>query len=498
MESDKLDSRKMAILNAIIRNYLETGEPVGSRTISKFTDLSLSSATIRNEMADLEELGYLVQPHTSAGRIPSEAGYRFYVDQLIDRYNLTQNEISELKAVLRQRQNELDAIMQTAVTLAARLTNYTALSVKPRQTRISVSRFEIMRLDSTTAVLIMLIGGIVKTKYIRSDRPIPQDAAMLLAGALNARLTGLTADEITMPILMEMERMLGEYDFLVSPVVKTVCETISVFDGGELRFEGINRLLAYPDYYDMDRLREMLALFEKKETLLEVLSEEAKGDDRVQVFIGRENVVKVMDNSTLIFKTVTQNGKPVGAIGVIGPTRMDYRRVIATIEGGLDPFGSGGGGTRQSGSGNGDIRAPRDGGRRKRTGRGTRRGKGARTEGPPGRDPQAEKGTRGSEKVPRSGEGEDRGGRRPGSQARGGVRQLPQAHPERTVRDLRERRFRHPLGTAPDHRQSPVRREVFGRGRGKGGRRAEHDPVQAPGDPRKARHPRVRRGGGDL
>ena len=330
---NRLNERKKLILKAIVDAHIANGEPVGSKYLTLNKQIACSSATIRNEMAELEEMGYLEQPHTSAGRIPSEAGYRFYVDQLIDRYNLTQNEISELKAVLRQRQNELDAIMQTAVTLAARLTNYTALSVKPRQTRISVSRFEIMRLDSTTAVLIMLIGGIVKTKYIRSDRPIPQDAAMLLAGALNARLTGLTADEITMPILMEMERMLGEYDFLVSPVVKAVCETISVFDGGELRFEGINRLLAYPDYYDMDRLREMLALFEKKETLLEVLSEEAKGDDRVQVFIGRENVVKVMDNSTLIFKTVTQNGKPVGAIGVIGPTRMDYRRVIATIEG---------------------------------------------------------------------------------------------------------------------------------------------------------------------
>ena len=330
---NRLNERKKLILKAIVDAHIANGEPVGSKYLTKFEDMKLSPATIRNEMADLEEMGYILQPHTSAGRIPSDKGYRFYVDQLIDRYNLTQNEISELKAVLRQRQNELDAIMQTAVTLAARLTNYTALSVKPRQTRISVSRFEIMRLDSTTAVLIMLIGGIVKTKYIRSDRPIPQDAAMLLAGALNARLTGLTADEITMPILMEMERMLGEYDFLVSPVVKAVCETISVFDGGELRFEGINRLLAYPDYYDMDRLREMLALFEKKETLLEVLSEEAKGDDRVQVFIGRENVVKVMDNSTLVFKTVTQNGKPVGAIGVIGPTRMDYRRVIATIEG---------------------------------------------------------------------------------------------------------------------------------------------------------------------
>ncbi len=328
----KLNERKKLILKAIVEAYIANGEPVGSKYLTTNKQIACSSATIRNEMAELEEMGYLEQPHTSAGRIPSEAGYRFYVDQLIDRYNLTQSEIDELKTALRQKRSELDAIMQTAAALAAKLTNYTALSVKPRQARITVNRFEIMRLDETTAVLIMLIGGTVKTKYIRSGRPIPPDAAMLLAGALNAKLTGLTADEITMPILMETERIMGEYDFLVSPVVKAVCETISVFDGGELRFEGINKLLSFPDYYDMDRLREMLALFEKKETLLEVLSDETRKDDQVQVFIGRENVVKVMDNSTLVFKTVSQNGRPVGAIGIIGPTRMDYRRVIATID----------------------------------------------------------------------------------------------------------------------------------------------------------------------
>jgi len=328
----KLNERKKLILKAIVDAHIANGEPVGSKFLTQNKQIACSSATIRNEMAELEEMGYLEQPHTSAGRIPSEAGYRFYVDQLIDRYNLAQSEIDELKSALRQRRSELDSIMQTAAALAAKLTNYTALAVKPRQARITVNRFEIMRLDEYTAVLIMLIGGVVMTKYIRSRSPIPPDAAMLLAGALNAKLTGLTADEINMPILMDMERCLGEYDYLVNPVVKAVCETISVFDGGELRFEGINKLLAFPDYYDMDRLREMLALFEKKEALLEVLSDEARKDDQVQVFIGRENVVKVMDNSTLIFKAVTQNGKAVGAIGIIGPTRMDYRRVIATID----------------------------------------------------------------------------------------------------------------------------------------------------------------------
>ncbi len=336
MEDRKKDlsERKKIILKAIVDAHIENGEPVGSKFLTGHKQISCSSATIRNEMAELEELGYLEQPHTSAGRVPSEAGYRFYVDWLIDRYNFTQSEIDELHRTLRQKQSELDAIMQTAVTLAARLTNYTALAIKPRQPRITVIRYELLRLDETTLVLIMVIGGIIKTKYVHANRPIPNDAVVTLSAVLNKYATGITAAEITLPMMMEMERIMGEHEYLVSPVIKAVCETISVFDGGELRFEGINRLLSYPEVYDMDRLRDMLALFEKKDALLEVLSEETTHtpDDRVQVYIGRENVVKVMDNSTLIFKAVRDHGKTVGAIGIIGPTRMDYRRVIATID----------------------------------------------------------------------------------------------------------------------------------------------------------------------
>ncbi len=329
---DELSDRKKLILKSIVDVHIRHGEPVGSKLLTQNKQISCSSATIRNEMAELEELGYLEQPHTSAGRIPSEAGYRFYVDWLIDQYNFTQSEITELQNSLHQKQNELDSIMQTAVTLASKLTNYTALSLKPRQQRITVTRYELMRLDETTLVLIMVIGSIVKTKYIRSNRSIPTEAAMLLASVLNEKATGITASEITLPMMMEMERMMGEFDYLVSPVVKAVCETISVFDGGEIRFEGINRLLSYPEFYDMDRLRDMLALFEKKEALLEVLSDEAQHGDGVQVFIGRENLVKVMDNSTLVFKAIVDHGQTVGAIGIIGPTRMDYGRVIATID----------------------------------------------------------------------------------------------------------------------------------------------------------------------
>ena len=335
-ENLKLSERKKLILKAIIDAHIENGEPVGSKYLTQNKQIAYSSATIRNEMAELEEMGFLEQPHTSAGRIPSELGYRFYVDALVERYNLTQHEMAELKRMMHTKQTELDSILQNAMRLAAKLTNYTAMALRPRMMRITVNRYELMRLDEYTLVLIMVIGQIIKTRLVRSQIPVPPEAGMQLANVLNECATGKTAEEITMPLLMYMEQQMGEYDFLVSPVIKGVCETITDFDGGEIRFEGINRLLSYPEYYDTDRLKEMLALFERKEDLVKILSEEAgqigPGSEDVQIFIGRENLVKIMDNSTLVFKTIRRRGTPVGAIGIIGPTRMDYKRVIATID----------------------------------------------------------------------------------------------------------------------------------------------------------------------
>ena len=329
---NKLSDRKKLILKAIVDAHIANGDPVGSKLLTRNELISCSSATIRNEMAELESMGYLEQPHTSAGRIPSEAGYRFYVDWLLDRYNLTRAEIDELKNSLQKKQSELDSIMQSALAVAAKLTNYTAISVRPKIEKITVSRYELMRLDDYSSMLIMLVGGVVKTKYLRSNTVISSEATHALAMILNMYAVGLTASDFTMPLIMEMEQHMGNYDFLVSPVVKAICMTLSEFDGGDLKIEGVNKLLSYPEFYNLERLREMLMLFEKKDDLLEIFSGKPTEPEKVQVYIGKENLVKVMDNSTLIFKAITNDGKTVGAIGVIGPTRMDYKRVIATID----------------------------------------------------------------------------------------------------------------------------------------------------------------------
>ena len=190
-------------------------------------------------------------------------------------------------------------------------------------------------------VLVMVTaGGAVRTQNIVSQQPVPEDVVKKLANLMNIRLTGITGDQMTLPLLMEIESAMGEYAFLVAPVVKCVCQTISSASGGEVKVEGVNRLLSYPEFYDIGKLREMLEVLERKEDLLQLVSGEnapmmlaGQQESGVQVYIGSENPVVTMDNSTLIFKPVLKNGKTVGALGVIGPKRMNYRRVISMIDG---------------------------------------------------------------------------------------------------------------------------------------------------------------------
>lgn len=339
-DDGSLSERKKMILKAIIDAHIENGEPVGSKYLTQGGKFSYSSATIRNEMAELEAMGYLEQPHTSAGRVPSEAGYRFYVDSLVDRYRMTQAEAEKLKSALREKQAELDGILDTAMKLAASMTNYTALAVRPRISSMTVRKFELVPVDESSMVLVMVTaGGAVRTQNIVSRRPVGEEALKKLANLLNIRLAGLSADQFTLPILMEIESAMGDDAFLVDPVVKSICQTISATSGGEIKIDGVNRLLSYPEFYDIGRLREMIAMFERKDELLSLISGDTapmmpagQPDDGVHVYIGSENPVIVMDNSTLVFKPVKRDGKTVGALGVIGPTRMNYTKVISMID----------------------------------------------------------------------------------------------------------------------------------------------------------------------
>lgn len=326
----ELSERKKIILKAIVDAHIHNGEPVGSKYLAEMTGLPCSTATIRNEMAELEEMGYLEQPHTSAGRIPSDSGYRFYVDSLLQGYHMTAQELDKINLLLRAKLSELDKILDHASKLASALTNYTGLAVKPKVS-IQISRFEVLYLNSRNLILVMLTTvGIARTKNFRLGFDIsPEDAAQL-ATVLNDCAANRSPEQITLPLIIEMEHRMGPNRRLVDPMIKCVYETLSDLDEGKLRIEGFNRLLQYPEYADINRLRALLDFLEQKEDILNIITSAKR--DHVNVCIGSESAVDIMSNSTLVFKMIKNRERVVGAIGILGPSRMDYSRVIAMID----------------------------------------------------------------------------------------------------------------------------------------------------------------------
>ncbi|NLE13193.1 MAG: heat-inducible transcription repressor HrcA [Clostridiales bacterium] len=350
----ELSERKKLILKAIIDAHIYAGEPIGSKYLTKDGRINYSSATIRNEMAELEELGYLEQPHTSAGRSPSEAGYRFYVDSLMESYQLTSQELRQVNATLGDKLTELDRLLDSASRVMAALINYTTLAVKPRPKRVVIAAFRTVWLaEDRFMLLIIMTSNIVSTKHVRTSTQVTPEQLMLLEDVLNRYLTRVSMDEITLPVIVEAEAAAGIAAHLVSPVMKCVYEVVNEISG-DLRFEGVNRLLQYPEYADIDRLRELLAVFERKEDIINVVSNSER--DITNIYIGSENEVEMMHRSTLVFKTITSGGRVIGAIGVIGPCRMDYSRVVSTVEylsGRIAEMTSGSIGSGSAGSGAG-------------------------------------------------------------------------------------------------------------------------------------------------
>ena len=328
---DGLSDRKKQILKAIVEAHIRGGEPVGSKYIMESKQLTCSSATIRNEMAELESMGLLEQPHTSAGRVPSKQGYRLYVDTLLEEYAMTAKEIAQIDQLMKIKMAELDRILDNASKVATSLTNYTGFAVKPRSHSVTVRRFETAFIDNHSFILIMVASdGSVKTRNIIIDGEIEPKTVSYLSELLNELVAGKDAQEITLPIMMSLENRMAGDGALVGAVMKSVYEVLGELDGGELKVSGLDKLLQYPEFSDSEGLGELLGAFEKKDAILDLVSD--TDSDRVSVVIGSESSVKVINNSTVVFKPIKNNGKTVGAIGVIGPLRMDYAKVLATLD----------------------------------------------------------------------------------------------------------------------------------------------------------------------
>jgi len=331
IKNDGLSERKKLILKAIVEAHIAEGEPVGSKSLMANQQIVCSSATIRNEMAELEEMGYLVQPHTSAGRVPSELGYRFYVDSLIEHYATTAHEVKEIGGLLKAKMNELDEVLMAASRVASSLTNYTGIAIKPRASAARINRFEIIYIRPVEFIVVMVAAsGDVKTKSIHTEQEITADVTAQLSRVLNDNIAGLTSHQINLPIIMNMESEMGQGAGFVGPVIKAVYETLNELDDGAVRWSGIDQLLQYPEFEDRDTLKQVLGALEGQDEILDLVSAGDRED--VNVVFGAGGMTGPMNNSAMVYKHIVKDGKTVGAIGIIGPRRMDYAKVLATLE----------------------------------------------------------------------------------------------------------------------------------------------------------------------
>ena len=331
LDDSRLSPRKQKILKAIVDAHISNGEPVGSKYLSQAVEITCSPATIRNEMAELEEMGYLKQPHTSAGRVPSELGYRFYVDTLVRQYSATKSEIDEINEKLRYKLTEMDEILEEASRLAASFTDYTGIAFKAGSGQVRINKFDSVFLSQRDFLLVMLFeGDIVKAKPIHLSFSITEDDLRRFTEALNLYLSNKTSDGITMPIIVRLEAVMGAAGAMVHPTVKVIYETMNELDTADIRLDGVNKLLQYPEYSDVTKLRELMGVLEEKDKLLDVISSHTEIDDGINVYIGKEDDNDAMRDTTMIFKNINVGGKRV-AIGVIGPKRMNYSKVIGMI-----------------------------------------------------------------------------------------------------------------------------------------------------------------------
>ena len=327
-----LDDRKQKILMAIIRNYLETGEPVGSRTISKYTDLNLSSATIRNEMADLEELGYILQPHTSAGRIPSDMGYRFYVDHMMAEKERVVDEKMEL---LLEKEDKLDNMLQKVAKVLAGNTNYATMVSSPTVVGNKVKFLQVSRLDDTHLVLVAVVeGNMVRNRIIPTPEGTTEDVLLALNLMLNTHLTGLAIEEITLGMIAEMKQEAGLRGDIVGEILDLVVQAIRPDEDLRIFTSGATNILKYPELTDHEKVSEVLDVFEEKQELSELAKQslEEESETGIQVYIGEEAPVAAMRNCSVVTATYELGDGMRGTVGIIGPKRMDYGKVIGTLK----------------------------------------------------------------------------------------------------------------------------------------------------------------------
>ncbi|NLY42548.1 MAG: heat-inducible transcription repressor HrcA [Clostridiaceae bacterium] len=328
----ELGERKRKILQAIIDDYIDCAEPVGSRKIAKKHELGLSSATIRNEMADLEDMGYLEQPHTSAGRIPSDLGYRLYVDQLMEKYQLTVAEINRIKLAMELKMRELNQVIQEASYAISKLTQYTTIISTPKMGKSTIKYLRIIPIDQFNSLLVLVTDtGVVKNYKIKTYNELDSDFIERLNIILNNKLTGLTLEQINSQRMQEIKKEIVCDEEILTSIFGHISDCINDINSADLYLEGTTNIFNYPEYNDIEKAKEFFSFVEQKDKLIKLLNK-VNGSKKINVLIGRENEFSELRECSIVTSTYSIGNKVIGLIGVIGPTRMRYAKTISSLE----------------------------------------------------------------------------------------------------------------------------------------------------------------------
>ncbi|MDO4308465.1 MAG: heat-inducible transcriptional repressor HrcA [Eubacteriales bacterium] len=330
---EMLNDRKKKILKAIIKTYMETGEPVGSRTISKYTDLNVSSATIRNEMSDLTDLGYIVQPHTSAGRIPSDKGYRLYVDELMKE---KESEVAELRELVLEKTGKMEKVLKQAAKLLATNTNYATMISVPQYSGSRLKFIQLSRVSELQLVAVVVCeNNVIRNQIINLEDEMDDETILKLNLLLNTNLNGLPIQDINLGMIARLKEQAGIHSGVVATVLDAVAATIHVDEEDlEIYTSGATNLFKYPELSDKSKATELISTFEEKQQLADLVKERLADADNtgIQVYIGDESPIKTMKDCSVVTATYELGEGMTGTIGIIGPKRMDYENVVDNLK----------------------------------------------------------------------------------------------------------------------------------------------------------------------
>ena len=331
-----LNERKIRILEAIINDYILTAEPIGSRTIAKKYGMGISSATIRNEMSDLEEMGLIIQPHASAGRIPSDKGYRLYVDRLMRRRSLTDEETLFLQQVITENISQIDYLMRETARAIAVLTKCTTVVSEPRVVRTTVRHVQLVPVDGGSFVLVLVTDSkVVKNHLVYVERAPDYETLQYYSAILNSVLAGRSVDGdgelLDAGTQKRLAEQFGEDRHVLAAVLKAARSVLKSEDEVHVYTSGVRNILGYPEFSDIEKARDIFEALEEKDMLITMLGQD--GSDDIQIIIGEENNLERLRGCSIIKTDYRAGGRGFGSIGVIGPTRMDYSQAVSVLDG---------------------------------------------------------------------------------------------------------------------------------------------------------------------